>query len=163
MTDRRRTVEWQDPLKTAARIPDLAGIDFMRAIASGELAAPPMAVLMNMRPSLVEVGLVAFICEPDESHYNPLGVVHGGYACTVLDTVAGCAVHTTLRQGLGYTSLEIKVNYLRALSTTSGLLTATGRVTKPGNRVAFADAQLVDGEGRLVATASSTLFVFPLL
>jgi uncharacterized protein (TIGR00369 family) len=162
MTERSRTVSWHDPLETAARLPDLSGIEFMRAIVSGELAAPPMAVLMNMRPTRVEEGLIEFECEPDESHYNPLGIVHGGYACTVLDTVAGCATQTTLRQGLGYTSLEIKVNYLRALSTGSGVLTATGRVTKPGNRVAFAEATLADADGRLIATASSTLFVFPL-
>ena len=162
MTERSRTVTWHDPLEVAGVLPDRSGLDFMRGIASGELAAPPMAVLMNMRPIAVEEGYVQFECSPDESHYNPLGVVHGGYACTVLDTVAGCAVQTTLRQGLGYTSLEIKVNYLRALSTQSGALTATGRVTKPGNRVAFAEAELKDSEGRLVATASSTLFVFPL-
>lgn len=162
MTERSRTVSWRDPLETAARIPGLSGLDFMRAIASGELAAPPMVVLMNMLPRRVEEGLVEFECSPDESHYNPLGVVHGGYACTVLDTVTGCAVQTTLRQGLGYTSLEIKVNYLRPLSATSGTLVATGRVTKPGNRVAFAEAELTDSEGRLVATATSTLFVFPL-
>jgi uncharacterized protein (TIGR00369 family) len=109
-----------------------------------------------------ETGVVVFSAQPDESHYNPIGAVHGGFACTVLDSVAGCAVQTTLPKGTGYTSLEIKVNYLRGLSTTTGPLTATGRVIKPGKRVAFAEGELTDSEGRIVATASSTLLVFPL-
>jgi uncharacterized protein (TIGR00369 family) len=140
----------------------MTGIDYMRALRDGTLPEPPIANLMNMRPDVVEPGLVTFVGEPDESHYNPLGIVHGGYACTLLDTVAGCAVQTTLAKGIGYTSLEIKVSYLRALTHESGLLTATGRVTKPGSRVAFSEADLKDADGRLIATASSTLLVFPI-
>jgi uncharacterized protein (TIGR00369 family) len=159
--DRTRTISWTDPMLAAATVGRGAGIDFMRALQSGEIAAPPMIVLMNMQIASIEPGAVAFTVQPDESHYNPLGVIHGGYACTVLDTAAGCAVHTTLPAGVGYTSLEIKVNYLRGLSSTTGPLTATGRVVKPGSRVAFAEAELTDSEGRVVATASSTCLVFP--
>jgi uncharacterized protein (TIGR00369 family) len=103
-----------------------------------------------------------FTCEIDESLYNPLGAVHGGIVCTLLDSVAGCAVHTTLARGLGYTSIEIKVNYLRGVHAGSGPLTAVGTVTKPGRRVAFAEGRVTDAAGRLVATASSSLLVFPL-
>ena len=117
---------------------------------------------MNMQLTAVEIGRVTFTCEPDESHYNPIGSVHGGFVCTVLDSVAGCAVQTTLPKGQGYTSLEIKVNYLRPLSLVSGTLTAVGTVVKPGSRAAFAEAQVTDAAGRIVATASSTLLVFPL-
>jgi uncharacterized protein (TIGR00369 family) len=87
--------------------------------------------------------------------------VHGGLVCTLLDSVAGCAVHTTLAAGMGYTSIDITVNYLRAVTTESGTLVATGRVTKPGRRVALANAEVHDGTGKLVATASSNCLVMP--
>src|SRR6185369_7117857 len=103
---------------------------------------PPILEVMNLHLESVEVGTVTFTAQPDESHYNPIGAVHGGFACTVLDSAAGCAVQTTLPHGFGYTSLEIKVNYLKGLSTTTGPLTAIGRVVKPGKRVAFAEAEL---------------------
>lgn len=92
--------------------------------------------------------------------YNPLGMIHGGILCTLLDTVLGCAVHTTLPQGHRYTSLEIKVNYLRPVLLTTGTLTAVGTVTKPGRRAAFAEGRIVDSSGELIATGSGTLLVF---
>jgi uncharacterized protein (TIGR00369 family) len=107
-------------------------------------------------------GTVEFRCQPDESAYNPIGVVHGGLVCTLLDSVAGCAVHSTLPAGVGYTSLEIKAGYLRPVRHGGGELTGTGRVTKPGRRAAFADGEVRDADGRLIATASSTCLVFPL-
>jgi len=137
----------------------MAGIDALRAIRDGELPAPPMAVLVNAEIAEVEPGRVVFRCAPGEEHYNPLGTVHGGLLCTILDTVAGCAAHTTLDAGLGYTSIEIKVSYLRPVTLGSGVLTAVGRVTKPGRRVIFADGEVVDAAGNLVATASSSLLV----
>jgi uncharacterized protein (TIGR00369 family) len=140
----------------------MSGIDYLRSMLEGTIPPPPIISLMNMTMESIEPGVVTFSGQPDESHYNPIGAVHGGYACTILDSVAGCAVQSTLEQGYGYTSLEIKVNYLRGLTTTTGPLTATGRVTKPGRRVAFAEAELRDSEGRLCATASSTLLVFPI-
>ena len=161
-TDRTRTLEWQDPMIGAAAMTTMSGIDYLRAMRDGVLPPPPITVTMNFEMGSIEPGVVTFTGQPDESHYNPIGVVHGGYACTILDSVAGCAVQSTLDQGWGYTSLEIKVSYLRGLTTTTGPLTATGRVTKPGKRVAFAEAELRDAEGRLCATASSTLLVFPL-
>ncbi|MEO3936415.1 PaaI family thioesterase [Dermatophilaceae bacterium Soc4.6] len=91
-----------------------------------------------------------------------MGIVHGGLVCTLLDSVVGCAVHSTLPLGLGYTCLELKVSYLAAVHAHSGELTATGRVLKPGKRVAFADGEVRDAAGKLIATATSTLLVFPL-
>jgi uncharacterized protein (TIGR00369 family) len=117
---------------------------------------------MGMSALSVEVGTVVFSCTPDESAYNPIGLVHGGLVCTLLDSVVGCAVHSTLPAGTGYTSLEIKVSYLRAVRTGEGELVATGRVTKPGNRVAFAEGEVRDGSDRLVASATSTCLVYPL-
>lgn len=164
MTDgeRSRTITWHDPMIGARAMATMSGLEYMQALLDGTVPPPPIISLMDMRPVAVETGSVTFECEPGESHYNPIGAVHGGFACTVLDSVAGCAVQTTLPQGMGYTSLEIKVNYLRPLSTKTGPLTAVGRVIKPGNRVAFAEAEIRDAEGKVVATASSTLLVFPL-
>ena len=94
--------------------------------------------------------------------YNPLGVVHGGVLCTLLDTVAGCALHTTLPQGVAYTSVEIKVSYLKAVTVASGPLTAVGRVVKAWSRIGFTEGNVTDEAGNIVATASSTLLIFEL-
>lgn len=159
--DRTRTISWEDPMIGASLIPTMSGLEYMEALLSGAVPPPPIITLMNMQLTAVGVGTATFTCEPDESHYNPIGTVHGGFVCTVLDSVAGCAVQTTLPKGQGYTSLEIKVNYLRPLFTDSGVLTAVGTVVKPGSRAAFAEAVVTDAAGRVIATASSTLLVFP--
>ena len=159
---RSRTVTWHDPLITAAGAMERSGLETMEAIRDGILPPPPIAMLMQFDIRSLEEGRVEFGCTLDESVYNPIGVVHGGLVCTLLDTVAGCAVHTTLPAGMAYTSIEIKVNYLRAVHATSGPLTAIGRVVKPGRRVAFAEGEILDAEGRTVATASSSLLVFPI-
>ena len=159
---RTRTVTWHDPMVTAAGALERTGLETMQAIRDGILPPPPIARLMQMGVTALEEGRVEFTCDVDESVYNPIGVVHGGLVCTMLDTVAGCAVHTTLPVGVGYTSIELKVSYLRAVQTGSGPLTAIGRVIKPGRRVAFAEGEVLDAAGRTVATASSSLLVFPL-
>ena len=162
MTNRTKTLTWQDPMIGAKAATTMSGIDYLRALQAGEFPPPPILTVMNLDLLEVGEGTVTFSAQPDESHYNPIGAVHGGFACTVLDSVTGCAVQTTLAHGFGYTSLEIKVNYLAGLSATMGPLTAVGRVIKPGKRVAFAEGTLTDSSGKVVATASSTLLVFPL-
>ena len=162
MSERSKTITWQDPMIGAQAMTTMSGLDYMRALLAGDYPPPPILEVMNLHLESVDVGTVTFTARPDESHYNPIGAVHGGFACTVLDSVAGCAVQTTLPHGFGYTSLEIKVNYLAAITTTTGPLTAVGTVIKPGNRVAFAEGVLTDSSGKVVATASSTLLVFPL-
>lgn len=154
-----RTVTFVDPGATARLGMEMAGIDFLRGMTDGSVPPPPIAVLMNMDIVSVEHGTVVFGGTPDASHYNPIGMVHGGFAATLLDTVCGCAVHSTLPAGKAYTSIEIKVSYLRPLHAGTRLV-ATGTVTKPGSRVAFADATLATEDGTLVATASSSLLVF---
>ncbi|WP_204331327.1 PaaI family thioesterase [Geodermatophilus sabuli] len=128
----------------------------------GRLPPAPIGGFMAMTAVSVGEGMVKYRCRPDESAYNPIGVVHGGLVCTLLDSVAGCAVHSTLPAGVGFTSLEIKVSCLRPVRQGEGELTATGRVTKPGRRAAFAGGEARDEDGRLIATASSTCLVFPL-
>lgn len=158
---RSRTVTWYDPAIGPPAMAELSGLEYLEAIGAGELPGAPIAALFGMELRSVQLGEVVFACTPDEAAYNPIGAVHGGLMCTLLDSVTGCAVQTTLPVGTGYTSLEIKVSYLRAVRRGDELV-ATGRVTKPGRRAAFADGEIRDGEGRLVATASSTFLVFPL-
>ena len=155
---RIKTVSWQDPHALAIAGRALSGLDFLRQMARRELPGPPIAELFGMTIESVDTGDVVFRCEPDESTYNPIGVVHGGLACVLLDTVAGCAVHSTLPAGVGYTSLELKVNYLRPIHGRT-VLTAHGWLTKPGRRVAFAEGDIRDPSGVVLATGSSTCLV----
>jgi uncharacterized protein (TIGR00369 family) len=140
----------------------MAGIDYMRAMVDGILPMPPIAGLMEFDMAAADPGLVVFTCKPDESVFNPIGAIHGGLVCTLLDSVVGCALHSTLPQGKGYTSIEIKVNYLKAVRLSSGLLTATGTVVKSGSRVGFTEGVVTDADGAVLATATSTLLVFDL-
>ena len=160
--DRSRVVTWEDPLIGAEQAKTMSGLEYIQALIDGSIPPPPIVNLMNMRAVSAEVGKATFTCEPNESHYNPIGTVHGGLVCTLLDSVAGCAAQTTLPKGQAYTSLEIKVSYLRPVTAQTGTLTAVGIVTKPGRRAAFVDATVTDDQGRLIATASSTLLIFPI-
>jgi uncharacterized protein (TIGR00369 family) len=160
--ERIRTVTWEDPAPGVVKMPGMSGLEYLRSMLRGELPPPPIAALMRMTLVAAEPGTATFVCEPDESHYNPIGTVHGGFLCTVLDSALGCAVQTTLPQGQGYTSIEINVNYLRPVYAHSGELTCTATVTKPGNRVAFADGVITDAAGKTVATATGSLLVFPI-
>lgn len=159
---RSRTVTWHSPGPSTAKGLTMAGLDYLQAIVDGDLPQPPIAGLMQFGIARVEHGRVEFTCLPDESAYNPIGAIHGGLICTLLDSVTGCAVHSTLPQGKGYTSVEIKVNYLKAVRLSSGELTATGTVVKAGSRVGFAEGTVTDASGAVVATASSTLLIFDL-
>jgi uncharacterized protein (TIGR00369 family) len=159
---RTKSVSWYDPMATAAEGAKLSGLEFLTAIVEKRLPPPPIGGLMEFGITAVSDGEVVFTCLPDESAYNPIGVVHGGLVCTLLDSVAGCAVHSTLPVGTGYTSLDISVSYLRPVRADTGLLTARGWVTRRGRRAAFCEGEVRDPEGKLVATAKSTCLVFPL-
>ncbi len=119
-----------------------------------------IAATMGFRLSVLEEGRVVFEGNPDERVYNPIGTVHGGYAATMLDSAVGCAVHSRLKPGQGYTTLELKVAYHRALTKESGPVRAEGTVLTLGRRAAFAEGKLTDAQGRLCASATSTLLVF---
>ncbi|OBI85571.1 PaaI family thioesterase [Mycobacterium sp. 1245805.9] len=160
--EQSRVVTWRDPVATQAAAASMSGLAYWQAIADGQLPPPPMAELLRTRLEDVRSGRIEFSCTPDASMYNPLGVVHGGAVCTLLDTAAACAMHTTLPEGVGYTSVEIKVNYLRAVTVAGGTLRAVGTVVKAGSRIGFAEAEVTDASGKLVATATSTLLIFDL-
>jgi uncharacterized protein (TIGR00369 family) len=159
---RSRTVTWHDPAPSTSKGLTMAGIDYLQAIIDGDLSPAPISGLLQFDVVSAEPGRVVFTCQPDESAYNPIGAIHGGLVCTLLDSVTGCAVHSTLPQGKGYTSIEIKVNYLKAVRLSSGQLTATGTVVKSGSRVGFAEGVVTDASGAVVATATSTLLIFDL-
>ncbi|HRV59381.1 MAG TPA: PaaI family thioesterase [Solirubrobacterales bacterium] len=157
---RSLTLEWQDPMAMASKGLELAGLDYMRAVMNQEVPPPPIAVLMNMAPTEVEEGRAVFSALPGEEHYNPIGVVHGGFMATLLDSVAGCAVHTTLALGEAYTTLTLEVKNLRPLTLDTGIVRAEGLVTYRGRRQATADAKLYAEEtGKLLASASSTCMI----
>ena len=159
---RTRTVSWYDPMVGAQAGQTMSGLAHLEAVRDGRLPPPPIAELFAFDLAEVTPGDVVFRCTPDESAYNPIGVVHGGLVCTLLDSVCGCAVQSLLEQGTGYTSLEIKVSYLRPVRADSGPLTAHGWVPRPGRRASFAEGDVRTGDGKLVATASSTCLVFPI-
>ena len=154
------TYTWVDPAIGLAQLPQLSGLEYLTGILEGRIPEPPIAVLMNMDIVAVSEGEVVFETRPTQAHYNPLGTIHGGLACTVLDTVLGCAAHSTLPAGTGYTSIDITVSYVRPIQPSVEPLRATGRVRKSGTRVIFAEAELTDSAGNLLATATSSLLVF---
>jgi uncharacterized protein (TIGR00369 family) len=156
-----KTINWFDPRPTAALGRESSGLDFLSKMVAGEVPPPPIGSHFNMSLVSVDVGDAVFEAVPDDSHYNPIGVIHGGFALTLLDSAAGCAVHSTLAVGQAYTSLETKVNFLRAVTSDTGPVRAHGWVTKPGRRAAFAEADLRTLDGTLLATAQSTCLVFP--
>ena len=158
-TDRRLLVEWTDPAEVLPRFADLPGLEYLRQVRDGRLPAPPISQVFGMRFGEVEDGRIAVTCDPREAFFNPLGVVHGGLACTILDTAVGCAVHTTLPAGTGYTSIDLSVSYLRPVLPSVGPLTAVGTVVKRGRRVAFAEGVLADAAGTVYATATSSLLI----
>ncbi|WP_343712351.1 PaaI family thioesterase [Inquilinus sp.] len=157
---RERVVRWQDPKALAAAGRGMGGRDFLQALADGRLPPPPIADLVGFTLTEIGEGRVVLVLVPDESHYNPIGSVHGGVIATVLDTVMGCAVHSTLPAGRGYTTLEIKVNYTRPHRAGAGPVRAVGRVIHAGRQTAVAEATLVDSRDRVLAHASTTCLIF---
>jgi len=157
--ERSREITWHDPKPSLGVAATMTGLEYLRAMGDGTLPPPPVIQLLGAQLGTVEPGIVSFTLQPHESHYNPIGVVHGGVLCTMLDSATGCAVHSTLEVGWGYTSIDLNVSYLRGITLDSGLLTFTGRVVKGGKRVAFASAEGVDAAGNVIATATSSLLV----
>ena len=160
--EKSRVVTWRDPAPTSTLGASMDGLEFVQAIRDHQLPPPPIQQLMQIELISVEPGKAVFTCEPDDSAYNAVGAVCGGLVCTMLDTAVGCALHSTVPQEKGFTSVEIKVNFLKAVRHSSGVLTATGVVVKSGSRVAFTEGTVTDASGALVATASSTLLVIDL-
>ena len=138
----------------------LTGIEKLRRFLAEGLR-PPMAELLDVRLAEVEEGRVVFEATPGERHYNPMGGVHGGYAATLLDFACGYATISRLDAGATFSTLEIKVSYQRPMSAQTGTVTVEGKVVSMGRRVAFVEGRVVDREGRLLASATSTCLLIP--
>ena len=145
------------PAETAAT---MTGLEMLTAMIEGRLPAPPIMQLIGFDLAEVDKGRAVFEGTPALRHYNPLGTVHGGYAATLLDSCMGCAVHTTLPKGTGYTTLEFKVSLVRPITADTGLVRAEGLIINSGRRVATAEGRLTDARGRLLAHATTTCLVF---
>ena len=157
---RSRTYEWTDPAEHASLLGRRSGLELLQAMSRGELPGPPVMKLIDMAGMDVAEGSVTVHLDPQEFHYNPLGTVHGGVLSTLLDTAAACSVHSTLPAGVAYTSLDLNVKFLRAVTVASGRLTTTGTVLQRGRRTALAEARMTDAAGRLVAHATSSCMIF---
>jgi uncharacterized protein (TIGR00369 family) len=156
---RSLNITWEDPSIVAKAAFSMRGLDFLGKIAAGEIPAAPIMRLIDMQSAEVGEGKAAFTCVIGEQHYNALGVVHGGIAATLLDTALGCAVHTMLPMGVGYTTLELHVNYVRPIAIQTGMVRAEGEVIHIGRSVATAQARLIDAAGKLYAHATTTCMI----
>jgi uncharacterized protein (TIGR00369 family) len=137
----------------------LSGVDVLRKMMADGLG-PPIAATLKFALAEIEPGRAVFRATPGPHAYNPIGVVHGGYAATLLDSACGCAVHSMLAANQGYTTLELKIAYHRPITNDTGPVEAVGKIVSFGRRVAFSEGQLTDAQGRLLASATSTLLVF---
>lgn len=143
-----------------AKVFGMTGMEVFQAIFAGDLPAPPMGETLDFVPIHMEPGIAIFQGKPQLRHYNPLGTVHGGWFCTLLDSALGCSVHTTLPAGKGYTTLELKVNMLRALTDAVPLVRAEGKVIHAGRQVATAEGRIVGPDGKIYAHATTTCMIF---
>ena len=157
--NRSLTVTWQDPMQLAQSARSMAGIDFLRGVRDGTLAPAPIQELIGMKLVEVEPGRAVWELEPGEQHYNPIGVVHAGIASTLLDSAMACAVHSMIPLSKGYTTLEFKINLVRAVTIKTGKLRATGKVIHMGRQTATAEARLEDAAGALYAHATTTCII----
>jgi uncharacterized protein (TIGR00369 family) len=147
-------------MNAVAQLAELSGLDQIRAIFAGKTGYEGIVKTLDLHPVSAAEGFVVFEASPTLAVYNPLGVVHGGYAATLLDTVMGCAVHTCMKAGQGFTTLELKVAYHRALTEASGPVRAEGRIVSIGKRAAFAEGRLLDRNEHLCASATTTCLLF---
>jgi uncharacterized protein (TIGR00369 family) len=138
------------------------GLTLMTGVMGGRFPAPPISKALGIWMSKVEQGRVVFDYTPVLDHYNPLGSVHGGIAATLLDSVMGCCIHTTLKAGTGYTTVEIKINYVRAMTEKTGPVQAEGKVINVGARIATSEGRLTDASGKLLAHGTTTCLIFPI-
>lgn len=157
---RTRTVTWQDPAPGFAKAAGMTGLEYLRAIFSGQLPPPPIAELMGFAGAEISEGRAVFRSEPGEYLYNPIGVVHGGYAMTLLDSAMGCAIQSLLAKGERYTTLETKANFVRPITVKTGLLRCEATVIHRGRRVATAEGRLIaERDGKTLAHGTTTCLI----
>ncbi|HZA51503.1 MAG TPA: PaaI family thioesterase [Myxococcaceae bacterium] len=158
--NRTRTFSWQDPLLTSAAAEGRTGLEFLRALIAEKVPPPPIANALDFKLVDASDGYARFEGTAAEFHYNPIGVVHGGVACTLLDSAMGCAVMSTLDARHAYTTVQLNVNLTRPITRETGRLIAEARIVHRGSRISTADGKLVDAAGKLLAHASTTCMIF---
>lgn len=161
-TERTRTFSWQDTSHALEHAKSLSGLEFLQAMARGELPPPPIALALGFEPpneADFSEGRAVFRLRPQEYQYNPIGSVHGGVFATLLDSAVGCAIHTTLPAGAVYTTLELKVNYIRPLLAGGSEVQAIGQVVHVTQRTGLAEGRIIDGHGKLYAHATTTCLI----
>src|SRR3954453_14857967 len=159
---RTRPFSWPDPGVIAARVGTTSGLEMLQLMRDGEIPAPPILQLVGGTGIEVEEGQVTVFMPAAEFHYNPLGSVHGGIIATLLDTAAGCTVHSTLPAGVGYTSLDLMTRFIKPVTVESGVLRCEGTIVSRGRRTAVAESHLYDERGKLLAHATSTCLIVEL-
>lgn len=159
--NRKRTITWQDPSENLNKIPQMSGLQFCQAIVAGEIPQPPIAQTLDFYLTAVSDGEAIFTGNPAEFHYNPIGTVHGGFAATLLDSAMSCAVQTKVPQGMAYTTLEMKVNFVRPITAVTGKVTCVGSVVHYGRRTATAEGKLLDENSKLLAHGTTSCLIFP--
>lgn len=160
--ERSFQMSWQDPKTMTAQALALGGLAYLQAIVRGELPAPPICDLAGIEFVEAAPGRIVMMLKPSERHYNALGTLHGGVAATALDSAMGCAVHCALPPSRSYTTLEIKINYLRAMTEQTGPVRVEATVVHAGRTTAIAEGRMLDSAGRLIATGSTTCLLFDL-
>ena len=149
-----------DPVEAARDLAQLDGLTAMRAMIAGEIPPPPIALLLGFDLVEVEPGRVVFAAEPGDQHYNPIGMVHGGLAATLIDSATGCAVHTTLPAGTAYTTTDVQVRFVRPITRDTGRIECVGEVVHRGRTLATAEARVLAGD-RLLAHGTASLLSLP--
>lgn len=158
--ERTLTVSWEDPRSLPEAGRGLSGLEFLQKILAREFPRPPISALLNFELVEIREGFAVFAVEPAEYHYNPIGVVHGGLAATLLDSAMGCAVQSKLPAGADYTTLEIKVNFVRAMTAETGRVRCEAELIHLGRSTATAEGRIVDAGGKLYAHGTTTCIVF---
>jgi uncharacterized protein (TIGR00369 family) len=159
MAVRTHTITWEDPVAAVARRGQASGLELLRQVVAGDLPPPPMARLMGFALTVVDRGRVVFEVTPAEFHYNFSGAVHGGFAATLLDSAMACAIFTTLDAGANCPTLELKINYVRAITLASGPLRGIGTVLHAGRSTALAEGRVETAAGQLLAHATTTCLI----
>ncbi len=157
---RERVVRWQDPQIALRAIEGMSGLEMLRAMIAGNVPPPPIAALMNIRLVAVELGSAVFEGEPGEEHYNPIGVVHGGFALTLFDSALGCAVQSALPAGVRYTTTDVQVRLIRGITKDTGPVRCEAKVVHVGRSTGIAEARMTDGAGKLLGIGTTACAIF---
>jgi len=159
MTEQQRLVTWQSPSLYINQMRQMSGTEYINAVRAGDMPVSPMLKLLDIHGREWHEGYALFTVVPQEFHYNPMGIAHGGLACALLDTAMAVAVMTMLPQGVGYVTLEIKINFTKPMLNESGEMRAEGRAIHVGSKTATADGRIMDANGVIYAHGTTTLLL----